>query len=80
MASLRVSPPAGLKAKDAVSVMLQYAREIDGLDLRPTKKDRGSFAAFVEYLDRTCGANYAMSMVNRIDAAPNGARSMYYAR
>ncbi len=72
------SPPAGLKAKEAVPIVLAYVREEKHADVSLTKEERGSFSAMVEALDRRFGDGFTERVINELNALPNGSRSMHY--
>jgi hypothetical protein len=80
MKSTDLTPPAGLKAREAISLLLQYAREVDGKTAKPTKQERASFASVVDFLDRSYGDGFASRVIAAINEMPNGSRSLHYTR
>lgn len=75
-----LSPPAGLKAKQAVPVVLSYIQEEIGKPVSLSKGERSSFAAMVEALDRRFGQGFTARVVSELNALPNGSSSLHYKR
>lgn len=75
-----LTPPAGLKAKEAVPIVLAYVREEKGQPISLSKEERGSFGAMVEALDRRFGAGFTKRVIEELNALPNGSHSLHYKR
>ncbi len=74
------TPPAGLRAKEAVPIVLAYVREEKGQPVSLSKEERGSFSALVDALDRRFGTGFAQRVIDELNAMPNGSRSLHYKR
>lgn len=75
-----LTPPAGLKARDAIPIVLAYVREEKAKAVTLSKEEKGSFAAMTEALDRRFGAGFTKRIVEELNAMPNGSQSMRYER
>lgn len=75
-----ISPPAGLKAKDAIPIVLAYVREEKARAISLTKEERGSFGRMVKALDEKFGAGFAKRIIDELNAMPNGSQSIHYRR
>lgn len=79
-AKANITPPAGLKAKQAVPVLLAYVQEELGKPISLSKEERSSFSALVDALDRRFGAGFTERVVKELNALPNGSQSLHYKR
>lgn len=75
-----LSPPAGLKAKQAVPIVLAYVRDELGKSVSLEREERGSFSAMVEALDRRFGEGFTARVVSELNALPNGSVTLHYKR
>lgn len=74
------APPAGLRAKEAIPIVLAYVREEKSRPVSLSKQERGSFAAMTEALDRQFGKGFTQRVVDELNAIPNGSQSLHYRR
>jgi len=72
----RLTPPAGLKAADAHSIMRQWMEE-RGMAV-PQKG--GGWEAFTDAVDGMHGPGTAQRIIDDMNAAPNGSASLHYPR
>lgn len=75
-----LTPPAGLKAKEAVPIVLAYVREEKGQPVSLSKEEKGSFSAMAEALDRRFGQGFTKRVIDELNAMPNGSQSLHYKR
>ena len=75
-----LTPPAGLRAKQAVPIILAYVREEKGEPVQLSRDEQGSLTAMAEALDRRFGAGFTERVINELNAMPNGASSLHYKR
>lgn len=80
IAKTALTPPAGLKAKQAVPVVLAYVQEEMGKPVSLTRDERGSFSALVDALDRRFGDGFTERVIKELNALPNGSSSLHYKR
>lgn len=78
--TVALTPPAGLKAKEAVPIVLAYVREEKGKAISLSKEEKGSFSAMVDALDRHFGAGFTKRVIEELNALPNGSSSLHYKR
>lgn len=74
-----IVPPAGLRARDAIPIILEYAREEFG-QVVVTKEERSSLSALADALDRQFGAGYTTRVIDTLNNRPNGSSSLHYKR
>lgn len=75
-----LAPPAGLKAREAVPIVLAYVREEKGQPISLSKEEKGSFSAMAEALDRRFGTGFTKRVIEELNALPNGSSSLHYKR
>ena len=75
-----IQPPAGLRAKQAVPIMIAYVQEELGKQVSLSKEEKGSFSALVAALDRRFGQGFTERVISELNAIPNGATSLHYRR
>jgi hypothetical protein len=75
---VKLRPPAGLSARQAIPILIQYVIEAKGCRPVLEKSERSSFSALCEALDRQFGAGFAQGAIDAINRMPNGSKSLHY--
>ena len=75
-----LAPPAGLKAKEAIPIVLAYVREEKARPFSLTKEERGSFGKMAQALDERFGAGFTKRIIAELNAIPNGSQTLHYRR
>jgi hypothetical protein len=75
-----LTPPAGLRARQAIPVIVAYVEEQTGRDISLSKNERGSLAALASALDREFGKGFTRDVIKKLNEMPNGSSSMHYRR